>query len=148
MGEIIDTFGVDWRLLVIQAINFGLLLLILWYFLYSPVTNMLDKRRNVIEKGVKDAKSAEVKLAEIKEDEDKIIDKATKKASKLVEEGKQRAIIHEAELMQQAEKRSANVVKEARQKAKEAKRQALEESRGEIARLAILGAEKILKKRT
>ncbi|MCH8049994.1 F0F1 ATP synthase subunit B [Patescibacteria group bacterium] len=148
MGDIINTFGVDWRLLVIQAINFGLLLLILWHFLYKPVTQMLEKRRLTIEKGVKDAEKVEVKLASMKEYEDKIIDKATQKASQLVEEGKQRATIQEAELMQQAEARSSHVLKEAHQKAEEAKRKALEDSQGEIARLAILGAEKILKKHT
>ena len=148
MGEIIDTFGVDWRLLVIQAINFGLLLLILWHFLYKPVTQMLEKRQRTIEKGIKDAEKAEAKLASIKQDEDKIIDQATQRASKLVEEGKQRATIQEAELMQQAEARSSHVLKEAHQKAEEAKRKALEDSQGEIARLAILGAEKILKKHT
>ena len=148
MGDIINTFGVDWRLLVIQAINFGLLLLILWHFLYKPVTQMLEKRRLTIEKGVKDAEKVEVKLASMKEYEDKIIDKATQKASQLVEEGKQRATIQETELMQQAEARSSHVLKEAHQKAEEAKRKALEDSQGEIARLAILGAEKILKKHT
>ena len=148
MGDIINTFGVDWRLLVIQAINFGLLLLILWHFLYKPVTQMLEKRRLTIEKGVKDAEKVEVKLASMKEYEDKIIDKATQKASQLVEEGKQRATIQETELMHQAEARSSHVLKEAHQKAEEAKRKALEDSQGEIARLAILGAEKILKKHT
>ena len=148
MGDIINTFGVDWRLLVIQAINFGLLLLILWHFLYKPVTQMLEKRRLTIEKGVKDAEKVEVKLASMKEYEGKIIDKATQKASQLVEEGKQRATIQETELMQQAEARSSHVLKEAHQKAEEAKRKALEDSQGEIARLAILGAEKILKKHT
>jgi len=147
MGEIIDTFGVDWRLLFIQAINFGLLLLVLWYFLYQPITNMLEKRRLKIEKGVQDAEEAESKLASIKQDEDKIIDKATDRASQLVEDGKQRAIVQEAELMQQAEARSSHVLKEAHQMAEEAKRKALEESKGEVAKLAILGAEKILKKR-
>lgn len=148
MGDIINTFGVDWRLLVIQAINFGLLLLILWHFLYKPVTQMLEKRRLTIEKGVKDAERVEVKLASMKEYEGKIIDKATQKASQLVEEGKQRATIQETELMHQAEARSSHVLKEAYQKAEEAKRKALEDSQGEIARLAILGAEKILKKHT
>lgn len=108
---------------------------------------MLEKRRLKIEKGVQDAEEAESKLASIKQDEDKIIDKATDRASQLVEDGKQRAIVQEAELMQQAEARSSHVLKEAHQMAEEAKRKALEESKGEVAKLAILGAEKILKKR-
>jgi len=65
MEEIAKVFGLDWKLLIIQAVNFGVLLLVLWYFLYKPVLKMLDERRGKIQKGVEDAENAEIRLTEI-----------------------------------------------------------------------------------
>ena len=43
MGQVLAAFGIDWRLLLINSINFGLLLLALWYFLYGPLMKMLEE---------------------------------------------------------------------------------------------------------
>ena len=55
MEAIIEVFGLDTKLLFIQAVNFALLLIILWWFLYRPLARIVGERQQVIEKGVKDA---------------------------------------------------------------------------------------------
>ena len=48
MEKVLDVFGIDWKLLLINAVNFGLLLATLSYFFYKPMMRMLDLRRDKI----------------------------------------------------------------------------------------------------
>ena len=50
MAQVLSTFGIDWRLLIVNAVNFALVLLALWYFLYAPVMRMLESRRERVAK--------------------------------------------------------------------------------------------------
>ncbi|MBI3685123.1 hypothetical protein HY250_01845 [Candidatus Azambacteria bacterium] len=43
--ELFQKFGIDWRLLVMQIINFAILLFILKRYLYKPVMDMLERMR-------------------------------------------------------------------------------------------------------
>lgn len=147
MGEIIETFGIDVRLLLVQAFNFGLLLLILWYFLYRPVIVMLEQRKEKIEKGVSDSEEAAEKLSEINEEKDSIINLATVEAGGIVEKSRVRGKEKEEELLKEANEKRDRILKDAELKAEEAKNRALEESKTEIARMAILGAEKVLQEK-
>lgn len=148
MQEIIDTFGVDWRLLIIQAANFGLLLLVLWYFLYDPLLGLIEKRRSKIEEGVKNAERAEKKLKAIESEREGVITNATREAEVIVSLAKERGGTKEQEIIQNAQEKSERILNEAQKKAEESKRQAIAESQSEIARLAVLSAEKVLRSRS
>ena len=147
MEEIARVFGLDARLILIQAVNFGLLLLALWYFLYKPVLKLLDERRAKIEKGVIDAQQAEKRLDEIISERDGVIAEASKKAEKLVSESKEAAQESAGAIVGDAHTRAEAIVGSATQKAEEMKEQALKESQKEIAQAAILAASKILKEK-
>ncbi|HMA79010.1 MAG TPA: hypothetical protein VKP88_07860, partial [Candidatus Paceibacterota bacterium] len=58
MEQLIQAFGIDTRLIVVQIINFGLLLALLSYFLYRPILNLLEEREAKITQGIKDAEAA------------------------------------------------------------------------------------------
>src|SRR3989338_3819244 len=60
-GGIAGTFGLDWRLMLAQFINFGLALFILWRWVVRPLSKTLNQRQARIEKSLKDA---EVLVAE------------------------------------------------------------------------------------
>jgi N utilization substance protein A len=53
MEQLFTTFGVNWKLLVIQAVNFTVLLTALSYFLYRPLMKVLDDRKATIAKELK-----------------------------------------------------------------------------------------------
>lgn len=145
MSEIIGVFGINGKLLVIQAVNFGILLLVLWHFLYKPVIKMLNERQGVIEQGVKDAEEAGNKLQAVADEKASMLTAATKDGDTIVEKAVEQARVKEGELIKEAQLKSERVISEAGEKAEEIKKQAFEESKREIARTAILTAEKILK---
>lgn len=147
MGDLLTSFGVDWRLLLIQAVNFGVLLSALSYFLYRPVTNMLDERRRKIAQGVKDAEAAAQHLARAEEEATAVVASASQEAAMLVASAKVRGEEKAKEIVDTATARGARIEEDAQAKAVEAARRALEESNEEIARTAILAAERLLKKK-
>ena len=148
MSELFDAFGIDWRLLVIQAVNFGLLLAALTYFLYKPILSIIDERQRKIAEGVRTAQAADPQLADAKLESDEIVGSAGREAEGMLAAARARADERGAEIVKLAEARAAAALKEAEARGEETKRQALKESEGEIARAAMLAAEKILRKET
>ena len=148
MSELFEAFGVNWKLLLVQAVNFGLLLAVLTYFLYKPVLRIIDERQKKIAEGVKTAEEAARKLADAKVEGDGIGGTAAKEAEQLVAAARSRADEKGNEIVKAAEARANAVIKEAGAHAEEAKRMALAESSKEIARAAVLAAEKILREKS
>jgi F-type H+-transporting ATPase subunit b len=147
MSELLATFGVNWKLLLIQAINFGALLAILTYFLYKPVLKIIDERREKIAEGVRTAEAAARRLAEAKEEGESIVGSAAREAESLVAASRGRAEERAEDIVQTAETQAQNILKDATARADEAKRQALKESERDIARAAMLAAEKLLRQK-
>lgn len=145
MEEIARVFGINWKLLLVQAVNFGVLLLALWYFLYTPILKMIDARREKIEQGVKDAEEAEQRLHEVEKESDEVLSEARQSAGEILAHSKERAEQQSAEIVNEASSRADSIVEGAQKRADEAQRQALRESEAEISKAAILAAEKILK---
>ena len=146
MSGIFSTFGIDWRLLLINAVNFGLLMLALWYFVYGPVTKMLEERRQKVAKGVEDAQAAGVKLAEIEGSRKEVLADAGKEADGIIAEERVAAGAKEREILQHGEQRANSMVKDAEAQAAELKARAIEESKQEVAKLIVLGMQKVMNK--
>ena len=143
MDKILTTFGVDWHLLLINAINFGLLMLVLWYFLYEPVMRMLEERRAKVSQGVRDAEKAAEKLAEIEHSRAGALAAAGKEADALVAAARAIGADKERELLAKGEAAAATLLRDAEAQAAELKAHSLEESKQEVAKLIVLGMEKI-----
>lgn len=142
MQAILTTFGIDWRLLIINALNFGILLFGLWYFLYGPLTKMLEERRSKVAQGVKDADESQRALRDIESKRAGVLSAAGKEADTLISHAQSRAAQKEREMLAHAEAAAASVLSEADAQAQEAKVRAIAESKEEVAKLIILGIEK------
>lgn len=145
MERLFAAFGIDWRLLIIQGINFGVLLAALTYFLYKPMMKLIDERRAKIAEGVRKAEEADRNLALAKEEGEGILGAAAREAEALAAASRVRANEKGGEIVKVAEARAEATLRDATARAEEAKRAAMQESQREIARAAMLAAEKILK---
>jgi F-type H+-transporting ATPase subunit b len=147
MSALFSAFGVDWHLLLIQAVNFALLLVALTYFLYKPILRIIDERRETVAEGVRVAQQAEAKLEDAKSQGERMVTEAAHEAEGLVAAARSRASETTAEATRAADAKGAAILKEAQARAEEEKRLAMQESAKEIARAAMLAAEKILKEK-
>jgi len=65
MSELFGQLGVDWRLLLSQAINFSILFAVLTVFIYRPLIRLIKERASKIKLGLEGAAEAERRLGEI-----------------------------------------------------------------------------------
>jgi F-type H+-transporting ATPase subunit b len=147
MEQLIHAFGIDARLILLQVVNFGLLMVALTYFLYKPVLKVLKEREEKIAKGVEDAKAAEQARLSAEEEKKGIIAAANKDAEAMAARATEHATTKADQIVVDAQKKAEQVIKDAGDRGSEMKAQALKESEAEIAKLAVLAAEKVLKER-
>jgi F-type H+-transporting ATPase subunit b len=67
MQELLSQLGIDWHLLISQAVNFFLLLIVLRIFAYKPLLKLMHDRRARIEEGLTKADEADRRLLEAEE---------------------------------------------------------------------------------
>src|SRR3989344_5772291 len=142
MAELFSAFGVDWKLLLAQALNFGIVLILLWYFLYRPVLATLERRCAFIAKGVEDAKRAEQLFSRADEEAASRIAVAETEAEGIVARGREATIAEKATMLEEAHLRAERMQQDAAARAAEESARASRENEREIARLALLAAEK------
>jgi F-type H+-transporting ATPase subunit b len=65
MQQLVSQLGINWELLLSQAVNFALLLIVLRIFVYKPVLKLLHDRRDKIEGGLVKADEADRRLHEV-----------------------------------------------------------------------------------
>lgn len=63
--ELIEQLGVDWKLLTAQIVNFAILVGVLGYFVYKPLLNLIDERRDRIAKAMENAGRIEEQTREL-----------------------------------------------------------------------------------
>jgi F-type H+-transporting ATPase subunit b len=140
MEDIINAFGID-----SQIINFAILLVALVYFLYNPILNLLREREEKIAAGIKDAEAAAKAKADADIEKKAILTEAHTEAGAVNARAKVSADTTANEILAKAQTSAAAVLADAAVKAEQLKAQAQHESEAEIAKTAILAAEKILK---
>ncbi len=145
MSDLFATFGVNWKLLIIQAVNFGVLLGALTYLLYKPVLKILDERRSKIEEGVRAAEAASQRLSDAKQEADGIVGDGARQAEVLLSNARTSAEEKGAAIVKAAEERAHASIKEAEARIAETERQSFAKNERNIAKAAVLAAEKILR---
>ena len=138
-------FGINWKLLLIQMVNFGLLLAILYRYLYKPLFAMLDKRQAEIAKGLRDAEASSKEREEIASTKSDILQSARMEGGKIVDDLRKEGTEEGRTIVKDAQEKSQSLLSEAKQKAEEEKAYILRESEKEVAKMAVLAAEKILR---
>lgn len=145
MDQLLSAFGIDGKLLIAQLINFGVLFVALTWLLYKPVMKTLDERRAKIAQGVEDAEEASKKLATADAEAATTVKAAEGEAEGIVASAREAATSEKTRIVKEAEARAAAVESDADLRAKEAAAKVLRDSEKEIARLAVLAAEKAMR---
>jgi F-type H+-transporting ATPase subunit b len=145
MGDLIHAFGIDWKLIVAQSVNFLVVIAILSYFVYGPVMRLLKERSEKIAQGLVDAEAARTERESAAGERTVLLTEAQHEAEKIVARAQDEGKNERAALVKGAQDRAAQIVKDGELAAEEEKRRALKESEADIARAAVLAAEKILR---
>jgi F-type H+-transporting ATPase subunit b len=113
MEQLISQLGINWELLLSQAFNFALLLIVLRIFVYKPVLKLLHDRRDKIEGGLMKAEEAEKRLHDVDEISKGKIREAEHEAIGILKRTETEAKTLEEKLLAAAKAREEEVVKSA-----------------------------------
>ncbi|MEK7541527.1 MAG: hypothetical protein AAB533_01630 [Patescibacteria group bacterium] len=114
MSDLIHEFGIDWKLLLAQAVNFGVLIFLLTKFAYRPILTMLAKRREDIERGVRFTREAEVLRDRAEAMNAEEMRRAQARALAVVTGAEETAKIRKEEIAAEAVRRGEAIIAEAR----------------------------------
>lgn len=144
MSELLHEFGVDWKLLLAQAVNFFVLLVLLKKFAYGPILKLLHRRKEEIRKGILFTKEAEERLGQIGKKEEEILGEAKEQALKIVSEAEELGKKRKGELLQEANLKVEGVVTAAKRAIAQEKSKMGEEVYADARVLVEKGIERVI----
>ena len=86
-----EGLGINLGTLILQILSFIIVLVVLRRWVYGPVLNMLDSRRQMVAQGAEDARIASEARANAEKEAEKIIADAQAKSAELVRDATERA---------------------------------------------------------
>jgi F-type H+-transporting ATPase subunit b len=142
--ELLTKLGIDWRLLIAQAVNFVVLLILLQRFLYKPLIGMLEKREARLKKGLELSDAMEVKAKKMEEEHMAIVRDARSEAERIISSAVNQAETSRTELLETARTEAKRIVDEGKSILVEQKNLMIESARKEVATLVVDSARKIM----
>ena len=129
---------------VFVAINLIVLFIFMKIFLFKPVTNFMEKRKESIEKGLKDAENAKIEAAEAHKSYEEQIKNIKVDSEKLLNDARTRAAREYDEILASAKKDALAVVEKGREEVERERAEMLRQTKQQIAVLAITAATKLV----
>ncbi len=144
MDSFIETFHIDWKIIIAQSINFIIVLFVLYFLIVKPLKQLMKERSAHIEGGLNDAKANAELLANTKKEYDAVISKARTEAHTIFQEGKNEAESKKSEMVEEAKKEVDNMIASGKKVLESEKAKIIEEAKKEIVSLVVLSTEKLL----
>ena len=139
-----ENLGLNLGYILLQICMFGIVIVVLYAWVYKPILNLLGKRSKAIAQGLEDARVAAEARANAEREAEKILSEAQSKASLIVREATERAEVAAKEVRANAEAEAAKARSAAMQEVELERTRLLGDLRSQVATLAIAAAEKIL----
>ena len=144
-GGAIGALGINLKLFIAQLINFGVILLVLWKWVFTPVAKKLTERTEKIEKALRDADDTTREKQEFTVWKNQEIAKPRQEASVIITQAQNDSGKVKDEMLLSAKQEQEKVIQQAKKEIDAEKQKALLEVKSEIADMVVLAAEKILR---
>lgn len=146
MSSIISTFHIDWKIIMAQAVNFVIVIAVLYFFALKPLNKLMAERSEKISKGVSDAKTNAELLHATKAEYDAALAKARAEATNMLNETRRKADQKRTEMVEEAKTDVAALITNGKKTLEAEKIKMVEEAKKEIVALAVEATRKMLKK--
>ena len=134
--------------LVFEIINLLVLYLLLRKFLFGPVMNVMERRKAMIEGGLKHAEDTEKKANELKEQYEIALSSAKEKSGQIVEQAKLEAKRQADQILADAQKEAGQLIARGEEAVENQKQLAMQQMESQVAQLAMDAAYKIIGQKT
>ena len=134
-------WGILWPI-----INIIVFYLLLRKFLFGPVSEIMEKRKEMISKDLMDAKAAKDEAAEMKSEYEESLKAAKDEAGKIVSDARERAKNEYHEKVRRADEEIVQMKENAQKDIEAEKQKAMAGLQSEIAGIALMAAAKVVEK--
>jgi F-type H+-transporting ATPase subunit b len=140
----LEGLGINLGYLISQIINFVLLLVLLRVFLYKPIVNMLDKRREKIRTDLEEADTARSQAEATKQEYERQLEEAREERRSILAQARDQADKMREEILRKARTEAQELVAKTEGEMEALRRQALAGAQDEIVELALAAAGKVV----
>ena len=139
-----EKLGLNLPGLIVQFVNFGILLFILWRFVLPPVQRMLDERRQRIQESLEAAERMRQQTAETERMLETERARGREQAQQIIGQAQQIASRIEEEARARAGTQAESLLTRARTEIQLERDQAIADLRREFADITVTAAEKVI----
>ncbi len=141
---ILEQFGIEGKLLIVQLINFAVLAFVMMKFVYPRIAGMLEERKNGIETALQQAEQARKETEKARADHDAAQKKAKAEAAQILKEARETAAAQGAEMVAAARTEAQKLTETTKAQLRAEKDALRDELRTELADLTIATTRKVL----
>jgi F-type H+-transporting ATPase subunit b len=134
----------DWWTLAIQAVNFLVLVWLLQRFLYKPVADIIEKRREQVDEVLREAEQTKAEAEAARQDYERRVADLDKERQKVLDEAHRQITADRQAALDDARDEADTMLAEAKESIDKERAKALKAMRGQIADLAGDMAAKLL----
>ena len=143
---IVDQFGVDWPMLIAQAINFLIVAFVIWKFAFKNILSTVKEREKQIADSLRNADKIKLELEETEKQQQETLQEASLEAKKTISIAQEQAKAFIEEQKEDARKQAEEIITKAKLAMEQERERVLREAREEIASLVVLTTSKVLSK--
>jgi len=143
---ILDQFGVDWPMLIAQAINFLIVAFVIWKFAFKNILSTVKEREKQIADSLRNADKIKLELEETEKQQQETLQEASLEAKKTISIAQEQAKAFIEEQKEDARKQAEEIITKAKLAMEQERERVLREAREEIASLVVLTTSKVLSK--
>ncbi|MBI2415350.1 MAG: F0F1 ATP synthase subunit B [Candidatus Kerfeldbacteria bacterium] len=147
MEKMLGAFGVDYKLLIANFVNFGILLFVLYKIGYKPMLKFINDRTKTIEDGLKNAALAKQNIAEATQQQQAMLTTARQEAQSIVVAANDQAIKQSQLLIEKSKLEAKKVIDQAKLNIRQEHDQMMQQAKAELTDLVLLATEKVLQQK-
>ena len=129
---------------VVMALSMLVMFTLLSYFLFNPVRDMLEKRKQRVADDCDAAKREKEDAIAFKEEYDQKLKQVDKEAEAILSAARKRAMQNEAKIVAEAKEEAARIIARANAEIELEKKRALDDMKQEMITIAAMMAEKVV----
>jgi len=143
---IVETFGINWPMLIAQAINFLIVAFVIWKFAFKNILSTIKEREKQIADSLSNADKIKLELEETEKQQQETLQEASLAAKKTISTAQEQAKAFIEAQKEDARKQAEEIITKAKVAMEQERERVLSEAREEIASLVVLTTAKVLSK--
>lgn len=140
----IAALGLNAKIFIAQLINFAVVLLVLWKWVYKPIVRLLEERQHKIEQSVKNAEEIEARMKSLDVERREILTQAKAEAQSVVDEAMRSAEARKAEMVEKTKREVERVIMQGKTQLNLERETMIREARKDLIEIAVSATRRII----